>query len=303
MKKMLVLLSLSLISVVAADEPIDSPMMMQESVSPQSVIPTAENPDVEAQVSGKYPEIQRQESLPLGAIQHAWDNASPGAGVYQVNFNPREIIRLVTREYMTTSVVFPPWEKIEAIFIGDESSYQVTKVKPNILLIRPNEFVGIDSNITAFGESGHAYSFYVRSEGYNSENVSDLTVYVRVAAPKYVKDKGQSLDLDATVAEKTDYLDAIIFDPANLDFSFSMSGNKSIAPERVFTDGTRTWFDYGKKMGSKTLPSIYLVVDGTDTPVNVTREGTKLVAQGVGSFTLKSGKKVTCVYPTDRKKY
>jgi ComB9 competence protein len=206
---------------------------------------------------------------------------------------------LVTREFMTTSVVFPPWEKIEEIVAGDDSSYRITKIKPNVLSIRPNEFVGVDSSITAFGESGHTYSFYVRSEGYNSQNVSDITVYVRVAAPKYVK--GQVLDPEVTLAEKTDYLDAVIFDPANLNFSFSMSGDKSIAPERVFSDGTRTWFDYGKKMGKKTLPSIYLVVDGVDTPINVTREGTKLVAQATGSFALKSGQKVTCVYPSDQK--
>jgi hypothetical protein len=77
-----------------------------------------ENRDVEAQVSGQYPALNRQESLPLGAIQHAWDNAEPFAGVYQVQYNPREVIRLLTREFMTTTIIFPAWENIIDEVVG-----------------------------------------------------------------------------------------------------------------------------------------------------------------------------------------
>jgi len=311
MKKQAFLLSLLLVSKALMSEEYNQgsedlfqnpqPVIQQSSNTP-TVTPVAENPDVEAQVTGQYPTINRQESLPLGAIQHAWDKTTKSSGVYQVNFNPREVIKVITREFMTTSIVLPPWEKIEEIVIGDETSYQVTKPKPNIILIRPIEFVGVDSSITAFGESGHVYAFYVRSEGYNSKHVSDITVQVRVPAPKYALMDNKTSDPELELAQKTDYLDAVVFDPANLDFGFSMSGNKSIAPERVFTDGTRTWFDYGNRMGSQTLPTIYSVIDGVDTPINVTREGTKLVAQATGKFTLRSGQKVTCVYPTEKKK-
>lgn len=293
MKKLLIALIFLNTSVFANDFDVSTPE--------PAVVPVTENQDVEAQVSGKYPSVNRQESLPLGAIQHAWDNAVPGSGVYQINYNPREVIKLVTREYMTTTIEFPIWEKIEEINVGDENSYQITKPKPNILMIRPNEYVGVDSNITAIGESGHVYSFYIRSEGYNSKNVSDIKVMVRVPAPKFVKNNSsKSLSEFKDLFEKSDYLDAVVFDPAKLDFCFSMAGDQSIAPERVFTDGVRTWFDYGSDMGSKTLPTIYAVIDGVDTPINVSREGSKLVAQATGVFSLKSGQKVTCVYPSNK---
>ncbi len=290
MKKILLILIFFNTSVLANN--------FESVVLEPDIVPVTENPDVEAQVAGKYPSINRQESLPLGAIQHAWDNASPGSGVYQVNYNPREVIKLVTREYMTTTVEFPIWEKIEEINIGDENAYQITKPKPNILMIRPNEYIGMDSNITAIGESGHVYSFYIRSEGYNSKNISDIKVLVRVPAPKFVKTGSKSLNEFKDLFEQADYLDKVAFDPAKIDFCFSMSGDKSIAPERVYTDGIRTWFDYGSDMGSKSLPTIYSVIDGVDTPINVNREGTKLVAQATGVFTLRSGQKVTCVYPS-----
>ncbi len=308
MKKLLIFLLITFISPqLIAEDFNDAPDDLFESsvipnkVSHQKITPIAENPDVEAQVDGNYPDLKRPDSLPLGAIQHAWDRASTQSGVYQVNFNSREVIKLVTREFMTTSVVLPPWEKIEEIIVGDESSYRVTKPKPNIIMIRPNEFVGIDTSITALGQSGHVYAFYVRSEGYNSKHISDIMVHLRVPAPKYLDKNGKLNGSEIELAQQTDYLDSVIFDPANLDFDFSMAGNKSIAPDHVFSDGVRTWFDYGKKMGKKTLPTIYAVIDGVDTPINVSREGSKLVAQHTGCFCLKSGKKVTCVYPSDKK--
>jgi len=269
---------------------------------PNNVSTIAENPDLENQVNGDYSRLNREESPPLGAIQHAWDEAKEGAGVYRIYYNPNKTIRLVTREFMTTTVVFPSWEKIDEVVVGDQSNYQVLKPKANIVLIRPVGYVGIDSSITMLGESGHVYSFYIRTEGYNSRNISDIKINVHVPAPLFsdgYKSKAQSFD--ASLAEKNDYLEAVAFDPANLDFNFSMRGDESIAPLRVFSDGVRTWFDYGKKMGKQNLPTIYVVLDKVDTPVNVSREGNRLVAQAIGSFTLKSGDKITCVYPSTGK--
>jgi len=282
------------------DYPMSSSPLERPAEAPieAKVTPIAENREVEAQVRGQYPELNRQESLPLGAIQHAWDNAEPSAGIYQVHYNPREVIRLITREFMTTTIVFPVWENIIDEVLGDKSAYQIKKPKPNVVVIMSNEFVGVDSSITLVGESGHVYVFYVRSEGYNSENISDIAVHIRVPAPKF-EPRDKNALLTADLKDKTDYLEAVSFDPKQLNFDFDMAGDQSIAPERVYSDGLRTWFDYGSRMGSKTLPVIYALIDEVDTPINVTREGSRLVAQAVGSFTLKSGKKITCVKPSE----
>jgi ComB9 competence protein len=295
MKRIIIAFGLFIVASAWANPEFDYPPLLERPAT--AVTPITENLDVEAQVSGQYPVLNRQESLPLGAIQHAWDNAGTNAGVYQVQYNPREVIRLITREFMTTTIVFPVWEAIVDEVLGDKSAYQIKKPKPNVVVIMPNEFVGVDSSITLVGESGHVYAFYVRSEGYNSENISDIAVHIRVPAPQFELHKGNSL-LSSELKDKTDYLEAVSFDPALLDFDFDMAGDKSIAPERVYSDGLRTWFDYGSQMGSKTLPVIYAVIDSVDTPINVTREGTRLVAQALGPFTLKSGKKVTCVTPS-----
>jgi ComB9 competence protein len=273
------------------------------------------NSDVEAQVKGDYPAMDRQESLPLGAIQHAWDRAGDMAGVYTTIYNPHKVIRLRVREFMTTSVILPQWESIESTVCGDKSAFhvQVMKSQPHILLIEPGAFIGTDTTLTAFGKSGNVYVFYLRGEGYNSKNVSDVAVYIR-ARQVYQTGDGkiyqakQSSQLNQTnhngsnaLNDKIpDYLEEVTFDPSKLNFDFSMAGDSDIAPERVYSDGILTWFDYGSKLKTTTLPTIYNVVDGIDTPINVNRESNKLVAQAAGSFTLRSGQKVTCVYPSKK---
>jgi type IV secretory pathway VirB9-like protein len=78
-----------------------------------------------------------------------------------------------------------------------------------------------------------------------------------------------------------------------------MSGERSIAPRRVFSDGVFTWFDYGAKWDREDLPAVYRVVDGVDTPVNTRIKGTMLVAEATGAFTLRNGQRVVCVRPGD----
>jgi ComB9 competence protein len=311
MKKKGIFLMLLAATAVFANSP---PVLQKPPAYPtegqgNNVSAIAENPDLENQINGEYPALNREEFKPLGAIQNAWDNAGSEAGVYMVKFSTRETIRLVIREFMITTVVFPRWESIEEIRVGDPSNYQVVQSpnKSNIVFIRPMGYVGLDSNITMVGISGNVYGFYVRTEGYNSNKTSDITVNVLVPTPPFLVE-GRKSKYDRTTnqsalsfKEPTDYLESAVFKPEDLDFDFSMSGDTTIAPLRVFSDGVRTWFDYGDTMGKKNLPTIYVILDGVDTPINVTRQGNRLVAQAVGEFHLKSGDKTTCVYPTPSK--
>ncbi len=273
------------------------------SLPPEGTHSLNENPDVEAQIKGDYPDLDRKESLPLGAIQHAWDRASPKEGIYQVVYHPQEVIRIRCREMMATTIIFPAWERIDKVLVGDPESFKTQTPKAHILTIHPQEFIGVDTNITAFGASGKVYTFYARSEGYNTKHISDLSIYVRVPKPSnipYTPSTIQTLSLDSPGTGKNDYLEEGTFDPADISFDFDMAGDPEIAPQRVYSDGIRTWFDYGDSIAKKTLPAIYAQVDGVDTPVNVSRKGNKLVAQAAGSFTLLSGQKSVCVTPSKK---
>jgi hypothetical protein len=65
------------------------------------------------------------------------------------------------------------------------------------------------------GNSGHVYGFYVRVEGYNSKNISDITVRVIMPAPLSVNYKTSKLPVI------NDYLDEAYFSSSKLNFKFS----------------------------------------------------------------------------------
>ena len=262
----------------------------------QTITQSQKSQNVIDEIDGNYQKMLRQPSVPLASLQKVWDKLIKGAGVYVVNFDPREIIKITVREYMTTTVVFPQWEAINEVIVGDDGNYQILKPKDNIVIIRPVNYVGLDTSITMIGSSGHVYGFYVRVEGYNSKNISDITVRVIVPAPQQINQK------KSKILEKNDYLDEAYFNSSKLNFKFSMSGDESIAPNLVYSDGVRTWFDYGSKLDEKKIPTFYSVIDGYQQAINVTIDGDRLVAQGSGSFVLKSGDRLTCVYPTKDQK-
>jgi ComB9 competence protein len=281
------------------------------------------NPEVEAQARGKYPGMQREEVLPLGQIQHAWDKADSKAGVYHANYSPDSVMRVRLREFIATTIVFPSWESFTAEpLLGDGFAFEASWVAPNKLGLRA-KLIGSDTTLTVFGDSGNVYAFYVRAEGTKSENVSDVVVYVHAqmplavlanamrentapaddakakltkAAAASVKSKAER-DREATGEKNPDFVKGIAFDPDKMRFDFSMSGDKSISPSRVFTDGIFTWFDFGDRWDSSDLPAVYRVIDGVDTPVNTRIKGTMLVAEASGAFTLRNGQRTVCVRP------
>ena len=263
------------------------------------VLENQKSEEVRQEALGNYGDLSREPSAPLGSIQHAWDNASEEAGVYVVHFNPYKTIRLTLREYMTTTVIFPAWETIKTIEIGDKGNYQIIQPEENknIVIIKPSGFVGLDTDITMIGESGHVYGFYVRTEGHNSKHISDILV--RVMASKPFSTHQHSF---TDVSERTDYLEEATLESSHLNFKFSMSGDKTIAPNCIYSDGVRTWFVYGETLNKKQIPTFYHVIEDHLQAINVTldpTDETRLIAHASGKFILKSGERQTCIQPTE----
>jgi type IV secretory pathway VirB9-like protein len=118
------------------------------------------------------------------------------------------------------------------------------------------------------------------------------------------------LSSDGVVAEARggavpEYIRAIPFDMAKMRFNdyqiFAGSEtDASIAPVRVFHDGTFTYLDFGEDGRSDRMlqPVLFQVVDGIDSRVNTRISGPAgniLVAEAVGDFTLRNGERVVCI--------
>jgi len=259
-----------------------------------------------AQGGGKFGELVR-ELLPAGQIQDAWQKAKPGAAVQFIAFDKTKEIKLRLRTGAHTLVVLPEWESVssnEQIDIGSQEAVSV-KVKPalggNTLALFPAQ-AGRDSTVSVMGDSGTLYGFYLVVETPKSGAVPDAAVHITGRAPLHW-DGPQRPGVAQLVAAAgggrggRDYLRDLPFEAKNLDFGFAMSGDSTIAPETVFSDGIFTYLHFGDRFDAVDLPVVHRVQDRIDTPVNTRIKGRTLIVEtpvGEG-LTLRNGRRTVCI--------
>lgn len=262
---------------------------------------------IEQQSRGDFPVMDRAPALPLGSLQRSWDRPQPANGqtapgiihyLWQADF----VMAVRTRDFMVTTLMLPAWERIGEFYVGDPVVFDVKRVKPNVLAVRSRN-AGADSNLTLLGGSGNLYNFYLRSEAWNSSQVTDLAVYVD--APAGGEDGTEAPELPsvrASLPTIPNYVRQIVTHPDDIRFDMKMFANRpgdsDIAPLRVFEDGLFTYFDFGDKSDVIARPVVHQVIDGVDTAVNsrtVGVNGSILVAEAIGDFTLRNGNRVVCV--------
>ena len=259
---------------------------------------------IDQESHGDFPAMSRSPSLPLGTLQRSWDRPVAASGqtapgvvhyLWQTDF----VMGVRTRDFMVTTLMLPTWERITEFYVGDPVVFEVKRVKGNVFAVRSRN-AGADSNLALLGASGNIYNFYVRSEAWNSSQVTDLTVYVD--APHELDDQAGRDGAPAAEAGMPDYVRRLVKHPEDVRFDMKLyaqhPSDADIAPLRVFEDGLFTYFDYGDRAETVTRPVVHQVVDGVDSAVNsrtVGPRGSVLVAEAVGDFTLRSGNRVVCV--------
>lgn len=125
----------------------------------------------------------------LGMIQSAWLDPMQNLGEGQSKpayskyyWSPDLVLPIRLREGMMTLINFPNWELIEDIYIGDNATFDGQISGPNTLLLYPRKGanVGVDTNVIVFGRSGNKYVFYVKSEGVNTERLTNSIIDIDV---------------------------------------------------------------------------------------------------------------------------
>lgn len=284
---------------------------------------------IEEQAQGNYGAIDRSLSVPMGTTQDAWNkpyqNMAQGQsapGVVRFRWSQELQMPVRMREFMITMIVLPDFENVKDIYLGESMYFEAMKVRGNTVALRVAQ-AGIDTNLNILGESGNLYSFYLRGEGYNTQTITDMTVFVDAAPVNPgVWFKGAQADQPAqsghsnavqpvqqmpasqgNAAEPGAVQGSNLYIPSlDLKFVHKMyevnPGDRAIAPEYVATDGRWTYFWYGDKAGMVDQPVVYRLVDGVEERVATRRIGAKgetLVAEAVGEFVLRNGQKTVCI--------
>lgn len=268
----------------------------------------------------------------LGMMQSAWLDPLQNLGEGQSKpayskyyWSPDLVLPLRLREGMITLVNFPEWEMIEEIFIGDNSTFAGEISGPNTLLLYPNAGanVGVDTNIIVFGRSGNRYVFYVRSEGVNTERLTNAIVDIevigaegnggkgmnagsggRVNASKYYGAGGKSADSTFTKRnQKNNWVESIPLDPTKFRFDIEVyvpnPEDVIIAPERVWRDDIFTYIDLGaKSLNMAQRPIVTLIVERMEVPVGFRTKGPNnrlIIVEAIGDMVLRNGKRIVCL--------
>ena len=148
--------------------------------------------DAMAQTAGSFDTMNLSYISSLGMQQKAWNDpmqhmgegqSKPGYSKYI--WSPDVVLPVRLREGMMTLINLPTWELIEKVHIGSPESFGGEIAAPNSLLLYADPtYLGVDSNLIIFGRSGNRYVFYLRSETYNTDRITNAVVDV-IVGPKY----------------------------------------------------------------------------------------------------------------------
>ncbi len=304
----------------------------QNYQQPNSQMPVAQSTIDQTQdhIEGNYTPMTRVAAG--GQIQSAWDEVDINAGQFSYEMCQSCTYKVLTREYMVTVIELPENEIINAYDIGQAAAFIITKPEKNKLAIRPNGF-GMDSNLIVYGKDGRHYSFYLRAEGVNSNNIPDFVIKIDGKIPAKITENSVKFnnDNDANNSQANDsqsnhnngdklskiiiddikpptkktnigdFVTEIPFDPDKLhgwdDYEiWGENWPENWLPEVIFRDEVMTYIRFGDNWAHLELPTAYVVIDDIDENVNTRISGTTFIIESTnGLITLKSGEKYLCI--------
>lgn len=275
----------------------------------------------------------------IGMMQSAWLDPLQNLGEGQTKpayskyyWSPDLVLPIRLREGMITMINFPEWEMIEDVFIGDNSTFDGQISGPSTVLLYPKKGanVGVDTNVIIFGRSGNRYVFYVRSEGVNTERLTNSIIDIDVIGADGAGNStigsfggggasianggkgasafsgGNSKSVASTYTrrfQKDDWMKSIPVDPEKFRFDVEVyipnPDDVVIAPERVWRDDIFTYIDLGNKaINMNQRPIVTLINEKVETPVGFRTKGPNnrlIIVEAVGDLVMRNGKRIVCL--------
>ncbi len=269
----------------------------------------------------------------LGMAQTAWLDPLQNLGEGQSRpayskyyWSPDLVLPIRLREGMLTLINFPAWEMVEDVFIGDNATFDGQISGPNTVLLYPRKGanVGVDTNVIIFGRSGNRYVFYVKSEAFNTERLTNSIIDIEVIGDENnnggkLSGMGSTLragnkggttsggkSADATYTRRflgENWLKEIPLDPEKFRFDIEVyvpnPEDVVIAPERVWRDDIFTYIDFGNKaLNMNQRPIATMLVERLEVPVGFRTKGPNgrlMIVEGIGDIVLRNGKRIICL--------
>lgn len=205
-------------------------------------------------------------------------------------YNENEVYRLVTHYGFQSNIEFGPFEEIQTISIGDQVGWQIVPAG-RYLFVKPL-MDGAHTNMTVI-TTKRSYQFDLRSQKKSGNSDRDLAYVIRFFFPEEVRNAAPSSPEVAYSNIEYNALDGNIASGKN--FNYTLSGDQSIAPVKVFDDGENTYFQFASSAVSPMFSRVGL--DGSEQFVSAGRSGEYYVVNDVvRQFAVRSGSLLVCVY-------
>lgn len=213
--------------------------------------------------------LSHAESVPRGT--------SRDHRVKVVAYNPNDIVLLKGRYGYQTEITFADNEVIQSVALGDSIAWQAVPVN-NHLFLKP--VTESKTNMTVLTNL-NSYNFQLDSLDPNVQPTYML---------QFTYKEGGYNETGKANAVGT-------FDPEKINWKYSFTGMRSLAPLVAFDNGQFTYFKF-RNDGMSHLPSVFIVDKNRDeTLVNYHMQGDYMVIHSIAKlFTLRDGANVTSIY-------
>jgi type IV secretion system protein VirB9 len=206
-----------------------------------------------------------------------------------MTYSPDDVYRYIGYYGFQANIEFAEDESIESVSMGDTTAWQIVP-SGRRMFIKPIDDEAT-TNMTVITNK-RMYYFELHAQEAQDINDPDMVFTVRFLYPD---DTSGAVVRHFTASSEPDLKE----NPERFNFNYTISGDQTIAPVKIFDDGDFTYFQFKDK--NTPIPAFFTVdKSAQEEIVNYRVAGSYIVIERVVSrFTLRYGKEVVCVFNED----
>lgn len=214
--------------------------------------------------------------------------------VQRVDYNPLNVVRIVTSPTASTQIIFGPSETITQVAIGDAAAW-LAKPTGNLLFLKPTTVQrGTNMQVVTQLEGGplRSYQFKLLTIGRRSSMLPMFAVAFSYSADEAAaRAAAITRDVQLAAQRAAELKMQSAWAEGQRNYRYVAQGSRMIEPTQVSDNGRQTAFRFP---GNMRVPTIYVAaLDGQETIVPYTMIGDHAVVQTVSRiFTLRDGGEV-----------
>ncbi|PCJ29633.1 MAG: P-type conjugative transfer protein VirB9 [Rickettsiales bacterium] len=205
-------------------------------------------------------------------------------------YNPNDVFKFTGYYGYQASIELASGEEVVSISMGDTTSWQIVPAG-NRIFIKPMEQDATTNMTLITNKRTYYFELY-------AEETLDIRDPAMVFNVKFLYPDEEEEDHIRTFASASQ-AEPSLNHPEKFNFNYSISGNESIAPIKIFDDGEFTYLQFRDK--NNEIPAIFAVdKDLRESMVNFRLDPNNrnliIVEQVFHKLALRSGQNITCIF-------